>query len=67
MQEAVGNTLGTCDSGEKYKYDMVFTYAKNKLTEYRTEERRKVWQCHGLCPTHFNSYSLIAGCRSSSV
>ena len=28
---------------EKHKFDAAFTYAKNKLTEFRTEERRKVF------------------------
>lgn len=30
------------DTREKHKFDVAFTYAKNKLTEFRTEERRKV-------------------------
>ena len=33
------------DAKDKYKYDVAFTYAKNKLTEFRTEERRKVKYC----------------------
>ena len=35
------NVLGR-DAREKHKFDVAFTFAKNKLTELRTEERRKV-------------------------
>lgn len=30
------------DARERYKHDIAYRYARNKLTEFRTEERRKV-------------------------
>ena len=40
-QAAINQVLGR-DARDKYKFDIAFTYARNKLTELRTEERRKV-------------------------
>ncbi len=41
MQEAVKCVLGR-ESRDKNRFDALFAYAKNKLTDFRTEERRKV-------------------------
>lgn len=41
LQAAVLRVLGR-DIRVKYKFDAVCGFAKNKLTEFRTEERRKV-------------------------
>lgn len=30
------------ESRDKNRFDALFAYAKNKLTDFRTEERRKV-------------------------
>ena len=30
------------EAREKHKFGVAYTYCKNKLTDYRTEERRKV-------------------------
>ena len=32
--------LGT--DGDRHRFDVLHTYAKNKLTDFRTDERRKV-------------------------
>ena len=40
-QDAVVRVMGR-ESRDKRKFDLAFTYCKNKLTDFRTEERRKV-------------------------
>jgi hypothetical protein len=46
----VARVLGR-DARVRYKYDAVTGYAKSKLTEFRTEERRKVG-LRVLCNLH---------------
>ena len=41
MQAVVVKVLGN-DARDKHKFDIALKYARNKLTEFRTEERRKV-------------------------
>lgn len=41
FQAAVVTALGR-DARDKYKFDTAFKYARAKLTDFRTEERRKV-------------------------
>ena len=41
LQVAVVKTLGH-DAHDKQKFDIALKYAKGKLTEFRSEERRKV-------------------------
>ena len=41
LQAAIVKTLGR-DSRDKHKFDTALKYCKSKLTEFRTEERRKV-------------------------
>lgn len=41
LQAAVVKTLGR-DAREKHKFDTALKYAKDKLTDFRSEERRKV-------------------------
>ena len=40
-QDAVVRVMGR-ESRDKRKFDLAFTYCKNKLTDFRTEECRKV-------------------------
>ena len=41
--------MGSMDARDTYKIEVALKYVKAKLTEYRSEERRKV------CSTHFCS------------
>ena len=41
IEDAISGVLGP-DVRDRYKFDALHTFAKNKLTDYRTEERRKV-------------------------
>ena len=40
-QAVIVKVLGR-DAREKYKFDTALKYCRGKLTEFRTEERRKV-------------------------
>ena len=46
------NVLG-CDARDKHKFDIALKYCKAKLTDFRTEERRKVGSITLICQLHY--------------
>ena len=42
MKEAVGMVMGRVNPSDRYKVQLALKFLKTKLTEFRSEERRKV-------------------------